>query len=1451
VRHLVVTLCVAFCASAADGHGVGGDDATGAGGDAAQPTLSALDLPRGVTASVWAQGAAVANPVALAIDDHGRCFVARTARFGGGGVIDARGHLYLYADDIRCVSVADRAAMLARWQAKFPAGYFTTHGESVALVADEDGDGVAERATTWADGFADAVTGTAAGVLPLGDEVWFACVPTLWRLADRDGDGAAEAREAIVDGFGVRVGLSGHDLHGLVEGPDGRIWFSVGDRGYDVVDGTGRRLTGVGVGAVFRCLPDGSRLELVHGGLRNPQELAFDAWGDLFTVDNNADLGDASRVVRILPGGDSGWDAGWQLVSNDGFARAAGLDGAQPCAWIEEGVWRAPFAGQPAWFLPPIGHSAAGPSGIAFVPETGWAAQRGRLLVCDYRASPDSGIRSVALRARGAGFALDRDDVFAWGLAASDLAFAPDGRLLVANYLGGWGLADTGRIVALSDGDARHAAVAALLREGMDERGGDELARLLVHADGRVRSRTHRALARRGDDGIRALRLVAASGGPAIARVHAIWGLGIAGRREAGALSALMPLLTDREPRVREQAARVLGDEGHVRAAPALVTALADPEPRVRLFAALGLARLAHRPALPELIALARSDTGGDADLRHATVAALAAVAEGDELAALAEDESRALRLAAALALRRQRDPLIARFLDDAEPAIAAEAVRAIHDLPLVPALPALPAALGAAWIEALPAAAARMIHLRLVDAAHRVGDVGAMRALAGFAASSAPPAQRALALDALGRWDVVAPVDPITGRLIADGTRDARVPLDAAVIGAPVLALIREQRQELLGGAVALAQRFELGLDDDLLLAIADNAGFAEAVRATALVQLGTRLAPGLAERMPRLLVDESPTVRRAAFTALAAIDPDGAITAGRRALAGDLIAPGSAISVHVALADPDRSAAAVGDPASAIPAVASWTAGFAAPHADAGAAGASLPRLTDGDLAMDDDDSERSTWLDGGESRVVIDLGAAADLARVNTWSWHRRERATQRFTLWGADAATMPDPAAPDLRAGWTRIAGVDTSSLGEGGRHVSAVTGGERGIGRFRWLLWQSPARASGTFYGEMAAFAIGAPLPPLARVVVDRGDGAWEDLATGRPTDHRARGATATWIPGFARPHADAGSEGLLVPRLTDGALPADHDDVTGNTWFDGGSARILVDLGSAVEVARVATYSWHRRDRAPHRYTLYGADGPMMPDPAAPDLAGWTRIARVDTGERGDGGKHGSCVLADGGALGRFRWLLWRTADQRYGAFLSELCVYAVGDPAPALRTVDPALEPLQQHALTTLAGIPGRAAAAVIAEQLARLAAGRLPPALTLELTDAAAARTEPEVIVALTAWRERALDGDALAAWRACLTGGDAARGRELFRVSPAQCAMCHAVAGDGGVAAPDLAAVASRLDREQLLRALVDPGAEVAPGYGAVSIMPPMGQILSPRDLRDLVAWLATLR
>jgi len=1471
--------------------------------------VAQLQVPAGFTAKLWAEGSAVANPVAIACDEQDRLYLAQTFRFRIRGGLDIREHLALYGDDIRCKTLADRRALIAKWTAHFKPGYFTTSAERVSVVEPQaDGTGATR---IIADGFNDPLDGTAAGILVRDGTIHFACSPRVWTIS---GDGAK--RSVHSEGWGVRFGISGHDLHGLVWGPDGRLYGSIGDRGFDVTTREGGKLSVSGRGAVFRSEADGSGMEIVYHGLRNPQELAFDTWGDLITVDNNADIGDLSRVVYCLEGGDSGWSAGWQMLANDGFAKAAGLGGRQPCAWLEEGLWKDRFTDQPAWVLPPVGFSTAGPCGLARIPETGWEASwHGRFLVCDYRAGTDSGVRSFGLETDGAGHRVVNEGKFIWGLGATDVAFANDGRLFVSNYLGGWALGERGRIYVLShaaQATSAARATAALLAGGMSAHDDDALTRLLAHGDQRVRLSAQRALSARGPAGRIALALVAGNAGaPALARVHAIWGLGQQSAGDAQAFNVLLPLLGDRDARVREQAAKTLGDRRCAAAAPGLVTCLGDDSARVRCFAAIALGRLRHAPAVPALIALARSNADRDAFLRHGAVMGLAGCADPAALAACATDPAPAVRLAALLALRRLGDAGLERFLDDADQLIAAEAVRAVYDLPIPVARARLGRLLGKSW-DTLGEPRARLITLRLIHAAARHGDVAAAAQLAAFAAGDSAPARlRAPALSGLAAWSDPGEIDPVLG-LVRPATRRPR--LDAAALKEPLLRLVARREQDTLPAAVALAQQLGFGLDEATLISLLDSPSYAASARAEALRQLVDKRSAGVAARLPKLLIDERIELRMAAFDALARLDPPAAVARAQSVLDGKVEAtPGITAALARSVTSWDElpiGAPVAGGDLSGKRTV-TWVEGFAKPSAKSGAEGQRLPRLTDGVLPDNEDDTARSTWFDGAEARLVLDLGASTQLARVNTYSWHKGDRAAQRFTLWASASATMPHAGASDLESGWVRLARVDSSGLGDGGRHGSSVFAQTGDLGRWRWLLWQCDSRPSGTFLSEIDVLPVGATLTALTQVAIDRSEAGWDELAMGAPAvittgttgaataTVDSAGATATWVEGFAKPSAKAGAEGAKLPRLTAAALAANEDDVSRNTWFDGGEARILLDLGRAIDVARVNTYSWHKNERAAQRFALWGADGAAPPDPAKPDLSGWTRIGRVDTSGLGGGGRHGSSIGVATGNLGRFRWLLWQTAAKPpAGTFYSRLDVYAQGRPLPVITPRATLTDlPLRQHLLAGLGTIPGEAAAGVLTTWLDRLDAGTVPPPLQLDVIEAATARSEPTVAERLRR-RQAALPAtDRLAAHRPTLFGGDATRGKEVFLYHAAQCQQCHSVGGEGGSAAPDLAGVGARLTRAGLLESLVDPGATVTPGYGIaaarlkdgreiagfllekddqklifrdadgvetsvpaadvvgfdppVSPMPPMGELLKPRELRDLMAYLLTLR
>src|SRR5262245_48159195 len=64
-----------------------------------------------------------------------------------------------------------------------------------------------------------------------------------------------------------------------------------------------------------------------------------------------------------------------------------------------------------------------------------------------------------------------------------------------------------------------------------------------------------------------------------------------------------------------------------------------------------------------------------------------------------------------------------------------------------------------------------------------------------------------------------------------------------------------------------------------------------------------------------------------------------------------------------------------------------------------------------------------------------------------------------------------------------------------------------------------------------------------------------------------------------------------------------------------------------------------------------------------------------------------------------------------------------------------------------------------------------------------------------------------------------------GDPARGRKLFEdENKTLCSRCHSVDGSSSKAGPDLAFVGDTNPRRELIRALLEPSAAIAVGYGS---------------------------
>lgn len=749
----------------------------GASGEG-EKAMRRFRVPAGIHAKLWAAEPLLANPVAFCFDEKGRCFVAETFRLHHG-VTDNRHHMNWLEDDIACRTVADRVAMYRKFaKEKFAADYETEH-DRVKLVWDSTGRGVADQSTVFADGFKTAAEGLGSGVLAHKGHVYYTCIPDLWMFKDPGNGQPAANRKSLGTGFGVHVAFLGHDMHGLTIGPDGRLYFSIGDRGLNVKTKEGKHLFVPDCGAVLRCELDGSHLEVVHTGLRNPQELTFDRFGNLFTVDNNSDSGDQARLVQIVEGGDSGWRMFYQY----------GSPLSDRGAWNAEKLWHLPHEGQAAYVIPPLAHISAGPSGLTYHPGVSMLPDKYRdhFFLSDFRGSGGgSGVWAFQLKPKGASFDISHREQFIWSILATDCDFGPDGAFYVSDWTDGWNCTGKGRIYrfgsSAAETDAGVAQTRKLISEGFDNRQNDELLSLLAYPDQRVRLGAQFALAAKGPAMVPALAKAAKASPDQMGRLHALWALGQLARTHPGSTSnQLLELVQDPDAEIRAQAVRLVGDckPAPAMAGQVLAHATADPDPRVRHFAALALGRV--EPAPQQLLKILADDGDRDPYLRHAAVMGLTHQRDFVEKLDPAKLTSPAVRLGVVLALRRLRSPKIADYLQDSEPRVVVEAVRAIHDLPIAEALPKI-----APMLDRI--SSDESLLWRALNANYRLGESSHAKTVASFAANvSAPAKLRIEAVKMLGDWETPGRRDRVLGEfrpLPPRGNQDAVAAMRTVLTG-------------------------------------------------------------------------------------------------------------------------------------------------------------------------------------------------------------------------------------------------------------------------------------------------------------------------------------------------------------------------------------------------------------------------------------------------------------------------------------------------------------------------------------------------------------------------------------------------------------------------------------------------------------------------------------------
>lgn len=873
------------------------------------PALAGATIPAGTSLKVEAdfKNQGLKSPTALTFDEQGNVYVAETHRFRHG-IEDDRNNLFWYLDDLAAMTTDDRLKLHEKWYGKVSKKFMTEKSEVIRRFSDSNGDGSFDKVNVFSDGYNDVLDGTGAGVFYYDGSLYFACIPKIYKLRDTDNDGVADEKKIVEEGFGVRISLSGHDLNGFTLGPDGRIYGTIGDRGYSLITKEGKEYRYPHEGAAFRFEPDGTGFEVFHTGLRNPKEIAFDEFGDAFSVDNNSDQGDKARIVHLVEGGETGWQMEHQAMHT--FHRSIGLEKRPPNRWMNERMWEMRNDEQPAYILPPSALLTAGPSGLTYHPGAGFLeSEKGRFLICDYKGgAASSGIWSFKMEPDGAGMKMTDARQFNWGVAATDVEYSFDGRVFVTDFVTGWQSHDAGRLLSIDAGDNMYLpdetkAVAKLISEGFDKRESAELGKLLAHADSRVRLRAQVALTRKPD--ATAVFKKATESVNQIERIHGIWGLGIVARRgsvpsPAGELAALpkkglreaaanllLPLLEDPDPEIRVQSLRAISEGPLSGDALPFGALLSDDAPRVRFAAGIAIGKtkaIGHYSAVLDFL---RKNNNRDLFLRHAGIYALEHMATSPrQISALAADPSPAVRLAAVVSLRRLESIEVARFIKDPDPKVQDEAIRAIQDLDMIDMRP-----LAAALLDDLGSRKWSDFMLRrLIHNAYRVGSAeNAARILAVAANSSLPTEVREEALRLIENWEKPFPADQLSGHWRPLGPR----PLDTLKPSLEkALPVMLKSDAFVLASALALVDKYEVNvtsLDEETLKSIVTNAGLPGDARAKALTLYIHRDGGGLNELLAKASVDPSNELAVTALDELVKRDPQAALAAVEAAVGSD----------------------------------------------------------------------------------------------------------------------------------------------------------------------------------------------------------------------------------------------------------------------------------------------------------------------------------------------------------------------------------------------------------------------------------------------------------------------------------------------------------------------------------------------------------------------------------
>lgn len=513
-----------------------GDDATG-DKHAAAKSLEQLKVHPELEVKLFASEPMMTNPASIDVDHLGRVWVCEAINYRAFANADV---------------IGDRQ-----------------EGDRILVLEDVDGDAQADASTVFYQGHdVDSAHGILA--LATGDgketKALVSALDSVFFLIDDDGDLKADRKEVLFTGIG---GVQhDHGVHAFHFGPDGKLYFNMGNAGEQIKDKEGRPIVdrmGHEVngsrqpyqqGMVFRCNLDGSGFETLAWNFRNNWEVCVDSFGTMWQSDNDDDGNQGVRINYVMDYGNYGY--------NDELTGAAW---SEPRTNLEAEIPRRHWHLNDPGVIPNLLQTGAGaPTGICvyegnLLPE----AFRGALIHTD--AGPNI-CRAYRTKPDGAGYTAEVVDIIdgsrnQW-FRPSDVCVAPDGSLIVADWydpgVGGHRMQDAarGRLYRVTP---KGGAAKAYKTAVVDVSTPAGAVSALQSPNMATRYVAWTALQAMGGKAEPALREMFASENPAM-RVRAMWALGKLGLSSQKTTEVVRSALQDREADVRVAGVRLVRELG-------------------------------------------------------------------------------------------------------------------------------------------------------------------------------------------------------------------------------------------------------------------------------------------------------------------------------------------------------------------------------------------------------------------------------------------------------------------------------------------------------------------------------------------------------------------------------------------------------------------------------------------------------------------------------------------------------------------------------------------------------------------------------------------------------------------------------------------------------------------------------------------------------------------------